>query len=100
LVSDMLAKRGWKIKTLDIDEGEKADFHENALEFDYRSHSINVVIAFEIFEHIPLETFGKLVKKLSAHKIKKIYFSLPFNKRKIFSFSLKLPKLPQMNWSL
>src|SRR5690606_34178327 len=96
LVSDLLANRGWNIKTLDIDEGKRADYHQNALDFDYKKNDINVIMAFEIFEHIPLETFMKLIEKISNHGVDRIYFSVPFNKRRVLHLDLKLPKIPRL----
>lgn len=100
LLSDMLKKRGWNIKTLDIDEGKHPDFCANALDFDYRAHRIDTVLAFEIFEHIPFLTFEKVIENLRLSGIGKIYFSLPWNERKAFSIKVKFPKLREKMWTL
>lgn len=100
LLSDLLKRREWNIKTLDIDENKQPDFCENALDFNYREKSIETILAFEIFEHIPYITFEKIICKLSEDGISNIYFSLPWNEKCAITFKLKLPKLPPLNLSL
>lgn len=100
LLSDLLKKRGWNIKTLDIDPRKKADFNESAVDFDYKKHSIGVVLAFEIFEHIPLSTFEKTLLRIAEGDVRNIYFSLPWNERRVAELSVKLPRLPALNWAL
>lgn len=100
MLSDMLKKRGWKIQTLDIDESKKPDYCMNALDFDYETHQIDTILAFEIFEHIPFETFKKVIKKISDSGVKSVHFSLPWNDAKAFGLSVKLPKLEELSWSI
>jgi hypothetical protein len=100
LLSELLKRRKWDIKTLDIDEEKHPDFCESAIDFDYREHGIEAVLAFEIFEHIPFSTFKKVVGKLCRSEINTVCFSLPWCERELVSFSLKLPKLSKMQWSL
>jgi len=100
LLSDLLRKRGWNIKTLDIDENKSPDFCSSASEFDFIHHNIEIVLAFEIFEHIPFSTFEKVVDKLADSDLKAIYFSLPWNERQLIDFRLKLPRLEPLVWSL
>ncbi len=100
LLSDLLKKRGWNILTIDIDKEKKPDFCANALDFNYEKHSIDVVLAFEIFEHIPFTTFQKVLKKLSAHGVKKVFFSLPYNEKKLFELSIKIPRINRLNFQI
>lgn len=100
LLSDLLKRRGWDIRTLDIDEDKSPDFCGSAVTFGYKEHSIQVVLAFEIFEHIPFSTFKKTIEKLAGQGIKEIYFSLPWNERRLFELNVKLPKLRKISWSL
>lgn len=100
LLSDLLRRRGWRINTLDIDKAKAPNFCESADEFDYAAHEVDVVLAFEIFEHIPLSTFEKVLAKLSQSKVKCIYFSLPWCESSIASISFKLPKLKRKCLSL
>jgi len=98
LLSDVLKKRGWNIQTLDIDEAKKPDYCESASDFDYHKHNLDVVLAFEIFEHIPFAIFEKIIQKLGSCNIRKIYFSVPWNQRKLIDVKIKLPKLPFFAW--
>ena len=100
LLSDMLKKRGWNVRTLDIDEHKRPDYCVSALDFDYKAHQVDIVLAFEIFEHIPFETFKKVIKKISESGVKSLYFSLPWNERKAFGLSVKLPKFKELSWSI
>ena len=100
LLSDTLKKRGWNIQTLDIDADKQPDHCASALDFDYAGYQIDTVVAFEIFEHIPFTTFEKVIQKLTDSNIKNIYFSLPWNEKKVVGFELKLPKIRTLSWSL
>lgn len=70
LLSDLLKRRGWKVRTIDIDKEKKPDFCVSAADFDYAAKKIDVVLAFEVFEHIPFATFETLVKNLSHSNVK------------------------------
>lgn len=96
LLSDLLNRRKWRINTLDIDAEKHPDFCESAIDFNYAKHDIDSVLAFEIFEHIPYETFQKLIEKFNQEKVKKILFSVPWNEIPVASLELKLPKLPKL----
>ena len=98
LLSDLLKKRAWNLKTLDIDEEKNPDFCDSAENFDYRGNLIEIILAFEIFEHIPYPTFVKVLNRFANDGIKEIYFSLPWCEKKVASLSFKLPKFPVMNF--
>lgn len=100
LLSDLLKRRGWNIRTLDIDEKKTPDYCSDALSFDYSSEGVEVVIAFEIFEHIPFTTFEKVIRKLREGGVKEVYFSLPWNKKRLIEFWVKFPKLPSFRFWL
>ena len=90
-LSDILRGKGWNIRTLDIDEDKKPDFCCDAYSFDYLSVSPDVLLAFEIFEHLPFETFVKVISKISVSGVRKIIFSVPWCERQLFGLSLKFP---------
>jgi hypothetical protein len=100
LLSDLLKRRGWNIVTLDIDEEKKPSFCGDALEFNYDAHNIEVILAFEIFEHIPFETFEKILKKFSKSNLKNICFSVPWCEREWINLKAKLPMLKPINFRL
>jgi len=98
LLSGLLKKRGWSIKTLDIDSGKDPDFAEDAMNFDYVKHQFGVVLAFEIFEHMPFSVFENVVKQFSSSGVRSVYFSIPWNERELINLHLKLPKTRVMKW--
>lgn len=102
LLSDLLRRRRWQITTLDIDEEKHPDICESASEFDYSSLDVNVVLAFEVFEHIPFATFENVIKCLSQAHVDRVFFSLPWNEYQLLDFKLTLPFLKEMKiaWSL
>lgn len=92
-LSDLLKRRGWQAVTLDIDEEKCPDFCASAVDFDYGAQDIDVILAFEIFEHIPFSTFEKVIAKFAESNIQYVYFSLPCCEIEVASITLKLPKL-------
>ncbi|MCP4553116.1 MAG: hypothetical protein GY834_14005, partial [Bacteroidetes bacterium] len=74
LLSDLLHRRKWSIKTLDIDEDKMPDYCASADDFEYED--IDVILAFEIFEHIPYNTFKSLINKISKSEVSSVYFSV------------------------
>lgn len=92
-LSDVLKRREFKVSTLDIDPLKKPDYNANALEFDYSLRNFRSLLAFEIFEHIPFDTFQKVVRRVSDSNIDKIIFSVPWAQYYFAPLRLKLPKL-------
>lgn len=97
LLSDLLKRRKWTISTLDIDAGKNPDICESAFDFDYNSSNYQAVLAFEIFEHIPYNTFLKTINKISKSNVKKIIFSVPWNELSLFKIEIKLPKIKKLS---
>jgi uncharacterized UPF0146 family protein len=100
LLSDLLKRRKWNILTLDIDKDKAPDICESAYDYDFTNDNIDVILAFEIFEHIPFDTFEKIINNISKSNINKILFSLPWNERVLFNISLKFPKIRQLYFQL
>jgi len=97
LLSDLLRRRKWTVSTIDIDADKNPDICESAFDFDYNSSDYRIVLAFEIFEHIPYNTFLKTINKISKSHVKKIIFSLPWNELSIFKIDIKLPKVKKIS---
>ena len=91
MLSDLLKRRRWNVTTLDIDEDKNPDICASAVEFDYSSKKVDVILAFEVFEHMPYSTFKKVVDCLSGAKIKDVIFSLPWNEYRLVDFNLSMP---------
>lgn len=90
-LSNYLRSREYNITTVDIDAGKKPDYVCDALSFDYSASSVNTVLAFEIFEHIPLSTFKKLIVKLKKSGVDSIIFSVPKCRRRLFTIQVRIP---------
>lgn len=92
-----LKGKGKKIQSLDIDLDKHPDICSDASSFDYSSHDLNGVIAFEVFEHMPLDLLNKILRNLSGCQVPKIVFSVPWNDRTIVDLQLKVPLIPQVS---
>ena len=99
-LSDILKRRGWGIKTLDIDEEKAPDFVLPVSDFKFNDHDFNTILAFEIFEHIPFDTFEKTIRNISESSAIQILFSVPRCEKLLFKMSLKLPKLSKFTYSI
>lgn len=99
-LSDILKRRGFVIKTLDIDPDKHADYTASALDFDYDTESFDTLLAFEVFEHIPFLTLQKVIGQVSQSGIQQILFSVPACQRSIVQLSVKMPFLGMRDWSL
>jgi hypothetical protein len=93
LLSDVLRRRRFRISTLDIDPDKHPDYCANALDFDYSIKPFSTLLAFEIFEHIPFETFSKVIGAISQSSIGKIVCSVPWCERVVQPFTIKLPRI-------
>lgn len=93
LLRDLLSRRGWAIKTVDIDKKKSPDFCTDILSFDFKNNEFNTLLAFEVFEHIPWDTFNRLLENLKASEISRILFSVPHNEKELFHFNLKFAKI-------
>ncbi|NEP55950.1 MAG: class I SAM-dependent methyltransferase [Symploca sp. SIO2G7] len=90
-LTNYLRSRGQLIQSLDIDQKKKPDICAEASGFDYSSLKLDGVLAFEVFEHIPIQLFEKIIKQLSTNKVPKLLFSVPWNELRVFSLILKVP---------
>lgn len=93
LLADLLSRRGFSVKTLDIDEEKNPTFVSDATSFNYSVEPFDVLLAFEIFEHIPWDTFSKTIARVAESGITMILFSIPWAERTVASFEGKVPKL-------
>ena len=89
LLCDLLSRRGWNIKTVDIDSDKNPDFCSDVLSFDFNQGQFDALLAFEIFEHLPWDTFCKLLEKIQGTSISKILFSVPRCEYELLNFFLR-----------
>ncbi len=100
LLADLLRRRNWKVKTLDIDEDKNPDFCESASEVDYSTENIDIALAFEVFEHMPFTTFEKVIERLGESKVGGVYFSLSWNEYRLIDFKLSLPSIHEIHFRI
>ena len=99
-LSNYLSSRGRTIHTLDIDEEKSPDYVDDASSFDYGALELDVVVAFEIFEHLPFPLFCRVIQRLSECEIDQIVFSVPWCEKKLLRGQIKLPRLQPYRFSV
>lgn len=82
--SNYLKSKGYKVKSVDIDPNKRPDFIENIVDVDQDFFSFDVILAFNIFEHIPYNDLLKVFDQLKKSQISKMFISLPIFKKLIF----------------
>jgi len=85
--------------SLDIAEDLHPDVVGSVLELPFADHSFDVACAFEVLEHLPFEDFDRAVAELCRVARTHVVISVP-HFGPMFSFSLKMPFLPQMRAAL
>lgn len=100
LLRDILVRRGFNVKTLDIDANKKPDFQEPLAKFQLTEHNFCGIIAFEVFEHVPLEDLDKFLRGARKSGVKRIIFSVPFQRFRVFDLRVRLPRGFSSDYSL
>lgn len=85
--SNYLKSKGFVVTTVDIDKNKNPDIVANIC-LDEIDYSYDVLLAFEVFEHLPFECFKDVFSKLKKSKVNTIIMSIP--ERKVSLFSLKI----------
>ena len=85
--------------SLDIAEDLGPDIVGSVTNIPAADKSVDVACAFEVLEHIPFEKFDQAVAELSRVAKKYVVVSLPHFGPTV-SFSLKIPLLPLIRFSL
>lgn len=93
LLSDLLRRRGFDVSTLDIDEAKQPDYCSDASTFDYSVEAFTSLLAFEIFEHIPWQTFEKVLGRISSSAISRVIFSVPWAVTSYKPIRLHIPRV-------
>jgi len=86
--TNYLRSRGYSVTTLDIDRGKNPDIVANICT-DYVDYNYDVILAFEIFEHIPFKCFGKVLHNISEGETHFIIMSVPEKRIGLFDLRLK-----------
>jgi len=64
IVSGLLSKLGFSVKTLDINKNIEPDYVASADNLPMADKSFDVVLAAEILEHLPFDKFGKALSEI------------------------------------
>jgi hypothetical protein len=91
LVSRYLKKTGLNVTTVDIDEDKNPDIVADISVFSFPQ--VDLLLAFEIFEHIPFETAKSVWENIARQKIPQVAFSLPYAYKTYFWMDYWIPFL-------
>ncbi|HAV11415.1 MAG TPA: methyltransferase type 11 [Candidatus Moranbacteria bacterium] len=98
IVTDVLKKMNYEVKTLDLDNSVHPDYNFSLTDEKINSLKIfDLVIASQVLEHIRYDDFPLALKRLSG-MAKNAILTLPHTTSNsiLFSFSLKLPFLKKI----
>lgn len=90
LISDYLKKSGFDVTTFDFDKDLNPDIVGDAREINLPENSFDIIIAFEILEHIPFNEVENVLEKINKITKKYAIISLPYRST-AFEFVLKFP---------
>ena len=92
IVSDLLKKLSFSVKTLDINKEVEPDYVASADNLPLSDKSFDVVLAGEVIEHLPFERFDKILLEIKRVAKEGAVISLPHSGY-IFSLGFKIPFL-------
>lgn len=90
-LSTLLKHQGFRIKTCDFDQKLKPDYVEDIRQLHFSKNSFDLVIAFEVLEHIPFEDFKKALKELHRVCSKRTIISIPYYTISVYGMLKLLP---------
>lgn len=106
IITNHLREMGIKVTTVDIADDLKPDVVADIRKLPFKDSSADVVVAFEVLEHIPYKDVPKALKELKRVAKHKVIVSVPYSCasisvvwrfhaipviRKVFSCSIRLP---------
>jgi uncharacterized UPF0146 family protein len=88
--ANYLKSRGFKVTTLDIDERKNPDIVANLVDYKFQEN-YDHILAFEVFEHIPINEVEKIINQLSTICTKNMFISVPRNEIVLLRLETRLP---------
>lgn len=89
-VSNYLKQNGIKVETCDFNKDRKPDYVADVRDLPFKDNSYDVIMACEIFEHIPWEDINKALKEFKRVSKRHVLISVPYVSI-IFEVILRLP---------
>jgi len=90
MVSDYLKKLGFEVTTCDFDGSLKPDYVADIRTLPFSENSFDVVLAYEVLEHLPFEEIPKALSELHRVTSKYVFISLPYRSTG-FELIIKFP---------
>lgn len=93
---DYLLKCGYNIVTLDIEFELEPNIVGDIRKLPFGENSFDLVVSFEVLEHLPFEYLKKSLSEIKNITKKYIIFSLP-DFSKVYKFNVNLPIFGEIN---
>jgi len=90
IVADIIKKLGYNIKTCDISANVNPDYVADIRSLPFEKESFDMIVCFQILEHMGYEYFVDILKSLHHITRKYVIISLP-QIRKYFSLKTHIP---------
>ncbi|MCK5021966.1 MAG: class I SAM-dependent methyltransferase [Candidatus Pacebacteria bacterium] len=100
IVANILRENNIDITTIDNDPETNPDIIGSVLEIPLKDYSFDMVVAFEILEHLPFESFSIALKEMRRVARKNIIISLPDHGKSLLRLTLKIPFIKEKNIQL
>lgn len=92
MLQEYLERRGWKVRTVDVDSGKHPDLVADARTMSAESfRGTAAILCFETFEHMPFEDFVHVLGEAAAGGVRRLIMSVPFHNPAIAWISGRLP---------
>jgi len=102
IVPTILKSKGMEVKTFDFDPDLNPDYvgdiRDIASLIDKKS--FDIVMCCQVLEHLEFENLESTLLSLMDIAKNKLVVSIPYNHRKLFYFSIKLPKFRQLTFEI
>jgi len=101
MVSDYLERRGFDVKTLDLDKKLNPDFVANVTKIPLVDNFFDLILCAEVLEHLSFENFEQSLRELKRVTKKYLILSLPhFGPQIKISFKIPFLKQFRLAWKI
>lgn len=80
----MIGNYGYHVTTVDIDLVKAPDVVGNVLNLPFREDTFDVVVCFEVLEHLPYRYFRNTIEEMASAARNYVFLSLPYQCNAIF----------------